>query len=166
MKGRSLGVIGLGFVAKKVCTVGMALGMTVFAYDPYAQPMDNVTILGSTDELAAQCDIISIHCPSLPVTKGMINADFLGKMKPDGVFINSARGDLVNEEDMAAHLEANEGFWFGADVWQGEPSSTTAEFDHALAKHPRVVGTHHIGASTLQAEAEIGEEAVRVLGVF
>merc|ERR1719199_881466 len=94
----------------------------------------------------------------------MINAELLGKMKEDSVLINTSRGGLMNEEDILAKLEACPNFWMGTDVFAAEPSSgKLGEFKNTLAAHPRVLGSHHIGASTLQSETAIGWEAVRVL---
>ena len=88
-------------------------------------------------------------------------------MGPEAILINTSRGTVVNEEHLLAHLEANKNFWFGADVFVGEPAGTKeAAFTHALAQHPRVYASHHIGASTKQAEAAIGDEAVRVIKKF
>lgn len=96
----------------------------------------------------------------------MINSSFLGKMKPDAVLINTSRGNIVKDADLLAHLNANEKFWYGADVLNGEPSAKKADFSNDIAKHPRAYVTHHCGASTKQAEAAIGVEAVRVLRKF
>jgi D-3-phosphoglycerate dehydrogenase len=110
---------------------------------------------------------VSIHTPATPETKNMVNKDFLSHMKPDGVLINTSRGTVVNEEDLLAHLEANKNFWFGTDVFNGEPAGTKeVPFTHPIAQHPRVYGSHHIGASTKQAESAIGEEAVRIIKKF
>ena len=85
-------------------------------------------------------------------------------MKPDGVLLNTSRGTVVNEDDLLAHLEANKSFWFGTDVFNGEPAGTKeVPFTHPIAQHPRVYGSHHIGASTKQSEAAIGDEAVRII---
>lgn len=140
--------------------------MKVVAVDPSGKSIEGVELLKSIDELISVSDIISLHCPSTPSTKGMINATFLGKCKKDAYLINTARGDLVKDEDLLAHLDANKDFWYAADAWNGEPSAGTGDFASPLTKHVRVVGSHHIGASTVQAETEIGEEAVRILGVF
>jgi D-3-phosphoglycerate dehydrogenase / 2-oxoglutarate reductase len=94
----------------------------------------------------------------------MVNKDFLSHMKPDAILLNTSRGTVVNEEHLLAHLEANKNFWFGTDVFNGEPAGTKeVSFTHPLAQHPRVYGSHHIGASTKQSEAAIGEEAVRII---
>ena len=145
-------------------------GMRVIALDKHPKP-EMQGLLGflycdSVDEVISQADIVSVHLPSNAHTKGMINANFLSKMKKDGVLINTSRGNLVNEKDLLAHLDANKDFWFGADVLIGEPSAKKADFDHPIAKHPRAYVTHHCGASTKEAEAAIGVEATRVLKKF
>ena len=97
----------------------------------------------------------------------MVNKDFLSHMKSDGILLNTSRGTVVNEEDLLAHLNANPNFWFGTDVFNGEPAGTKeVPFTHPLAQHPRVYGSHHIGASTKQSEVAIGEEAVRIIKKF
>ena len=87
-------------------------------------------------------------------------------MKSNAVLINTSRGNVVNEEALLAKLEANDDFWVGTDVFNGEPAAKEAEFNHPIAAHPRVYGTHHCGASTQQAEAAIGQETVRIIGKF
>jgi lactate dehydrogenase-like 2-hydroxyacid dehydrogenase len=69
------------------------------------------------DELVKSSDIISLHVPSLPETKGMVNKEFLSKMKANGVLINTARGDIINEEDLVAHLDSHDNFYYGCDVF-------------------------------------------------
>ena len=108
------------------------------------------------DELLAQSDIVSLHTPSTAETKGMVNAAFLGKMKANAVLINTARANIIDEEALLTKLEANNDFWVGSDVFNGEPTAKECDFTHALAQHPRVYGTHHCGASTQQAESAIG----------
>ena len=79
----------------------------------------------------------------------MVNVGFLGKMKSNSVFINTARGDLVDEDTLLAKLESCPEFWVGTDVFNGEPSTKVADdFNHPIASHSRVYGTHHCGAST------------------
>ena len=87
-------------------------------------------------------------------------------MKSDAVLINTARGAVVNDDELLAHLEENKNFWYGTDVFNGEPAGKEAAFENKLAQHPRVYGTHHIGASTKQAESAIGDEAVRIVKKF
>lgn len=77
----------------------------------------------------------------------MINKTFLAHMKHESVLINTSRGSVANDSDLLEHLEKNTGFWYGTDVFNGEPAGK-GDFDNPIAKHPRVYGTHHIGAST------------------
>ena len=139
------------------------MGMKVLAFDPHHHKAEGVKTVATVDEIIENADIISLHCPAIKSTKGMINSTFLSKIKKDCTIINTARGALVIDKDLIAHLDANKGFWSASDVWNGEPSAKEGEFHHDLAKHPQVYGTHHIGASTKQAEAEIGEEVVRIV---
>ena len=118
------------------------------------------------DELLARSDIVSIHTSSTPETDGMVNEDFLKKMKTDAMLINTSHSNLVNEDALLAKLEACPDFWVGTDVYNGEPTTKACEFNHPIAAHPRVYGTHHCGASTQQAESAIGQEAVRVIKKF
>eukprot|EP00343_Euplotes_focardii_P001122 CAMPEP_0205802416 /NCGR_PEP_ID=MMETSP0205-20121125/4718_1 /ASSEMBLY_ACC=CAM_ASM_000278 /TAXON_ID=36767 /ORGANISM="Euplotes focardii, Strain TN1" /LENGTH=209 /DNA_ID=CAMNT_0053068769 /DNA_START=1 /DNA_END=627 /DNA_ORIENTATION=+ len=140
--------------------------MKVITFNRSNKTIEGVEAVSSLDDLLSQSDIVSIHVPNNKDTKGMVNSDFLSKMKPNGVLVNTARGAAVVEEDLLAHLETFDNFWFGTDVLQGEPSAKECDWEHPLGMHPRVYGTHHIGASTKQAENEIGEEAVRICEVF
>ena len=170
LKGRTLGLVGFGNISALVAKIAIAMGLTVIANDPHQrhelESLLGITYVETVDELLARSDIVSLHVPSTPKTKGLVNAAFLGKMKKDGVLINTSRGDVVKDSDLLAHLNANKGFWYGADVLHGEPSESKADYDNPIAKHPQAYITHHCGASTKQAEAEIGVEATRVLKKF
>jgi D-3-phosphoglycerate dehydrogenase len=93
----------------------------------------------------------------------MVNKEFLSKMKTDAVLINTSRGEIIDEEALIDHLQTNKNFWVGLDVFKNEPSDKKGVFESSLAQHERVYGTHHIGASTKQSEAEIGAETVRMI---
>jgi len=122
-----------------------------------------IVFQNSLDQLLKKSDIVSLHLPKTPKTVGMVNKAFLSKMKADAVLINTSRGDIVKEADLIAHLNAKKKFWYAADVWQKEPADKAAKFASKLAMHPRVYGTHHIGASTTQSENAIGQEAYRMI---
>jgi D-3-phosphoglycerate dehydrogenase len=91
---------------------------------------------------------VSLHTPGTPETKGMVNKNFLSLMKEDAVLINTARGAVVNDSDLLAHLEESKNFWYGTDVYNGEPTAKEIAWESPIAKHPRTYGVHHIGAST------------------
>jgi D-3-phosphoglycerate dehydrogenase len=99
-------------------------------------------------ELLENSDIVSLHVPSTAETKNFINKEFLSHMKSDAVLINTARGNVINDNDLLEKLEANPNFWYGADVYNNEPTGKDGAFDTPITKHPRVYGTHHVGAST------------------
>ena len=170
IKGQTLGLIGFGNIGKLVCKAARALEMHVLVHtrtrvSGLDEELDFRYV--DLDELLALSDIVSIHCPKTADTVNMVNAAFLDKMKNDAILINTSRGDLIDEAALLAKLEACPNFWVGTDVFVGEPTVGEQEgWNHALAQHPRVYGTHHCGASTQQAEGAIGEEAVRVIKKF
>lgn len=169
IRGRTLGIIGYGNIGSLVCQAAKAFGLEVIVSTRTEQSglekADGFTYV-SQAELLARADIVTLHTPSTPATKGMVNKDFLAQMKPNAVFINTSRGDCIDEDALLAKLEESKDFWCGLDVFKGEPSAKACEWSHPLAKHPRVYGTHHCGASTNQAESAIGVEAVRVIRKF
>jgi len=169
IKGRTLGLIGFGNIAQGVCKAAIALGLTVLV-NTRTQHAGLDEALGFTyvtlDELLAKSDIVSLHTPSTPETKNLVNKTFLGKMKADGVLINTARGNCVVDADLLEKLEQSKDFWYGTDVFNGEPTTKEQEWTSPISTHPRVYGTHHCGASTQQAETAIGNEALRIIKKF
>ena len=93
----------------------------------------------------------------------MINSAFISNCKEQVTIVNTSRGDIVNEDELLNELNNRPGLWYACDVYKGEPAAKEADFVSNLAKHPRVFGSHHIGASTKQAENAIGQEALRII---
>lgn len=118
------------------------------------------------DDILAKSDVVSLHTPATTETKGMVNSEFLKKMKKSSLLVNTARGNVIVDDDIFNHLEAEPGFWYATDVYNGEPAGKEAEFQNKISMHPRVFGHHHVGASTKQAEGAIGDEAVRIIKKF
>ena len=159
IKGRTLGLIGFGAIAQNVCRTAKALEMNVIVHTRTVHAGLDEQMgfkYASLDELLSNSDIVSLHTPSTPETKGLVNKQFLDKMKPDAVLINTARGNVVVDEALLAKLEACPDFWVGTDVFNGEPAGKAEDWSSPLSSHPRVYGTHHCGASTQQAESAIG----------
>ena len=167
--GRTLGIIGTGSIGQELAARARAFGMTVVAWsrsltDEKARAL-GVTRLGSPTEVAAAADAVSVHLALKAETRGLLGADFFKAMKPGAFFINTARAELVDE---AALLEAvrNKKVRAAVDVFAGEPAAGTGTVESALAlalfKEPGVYGTHHIGASTEQAQEAIADESVRI----
>jgi len=121
--------------------------------------------MGSPREVAARADIVSVHLALTPETRGLCDAGFFAAMKRGACFINTARGEIVDEE--ALHTAIREkGIRAGLDVFAKEPAGGTGEFTSEIGRTPAVYGTHHIGASTAQAQEAIAAEAVRIVRVF
>ncbi len=152
LKGRTLGLIGLGSIAQLVLTRAKAFDMNVLVHTRTQHAgLDKklgFEYAASLEDLLKRSDIVSLHVPSCAETKNLVNKDFLSHMKADGVLINTSRGNSVNDADLLEKLEQNPNFWAGLDVYNNEPTTSKCTFDNPLAKHPRVYGSHHIGAST------------------
>jgi D-3-phosphoglycerate dehydrogenase len=154
VRGKTLGLIGLGRIGTEVARRARGLEMNVLAYDPVVST-DRAEQLGitlaSVDDVLAQSDFVSVHVPLIESTRYLINSTRLAQMKPSAFLLNVARGGIVEE---AALLEAVEnGVIAGAalDVFEQEPPTLTA-----LVEHPRVIATPHLGASTVEAQALAG----------
>ena len=171
--GKKIGIIGLGEIGLEVAKRSKAFGMDVFAYDPIAyhnmKPRVQAAVEDRTftfsqtrEELLRTCDIVTVHVPSNPHTKNMIDKDFLNCMKENSVLINTSRGNIVVDEDLIAAMDSKN-IKAGLDVFNNECPTATGNFKTPLSQHPNVVGTHHIGASTEQAQNAIAEEVIRIL---
>ena len=115
--------------------------------------------------VARDSDVVSVHVAATAETRGLCGEDFFAAMKASSLFINTSRGDVVDEAALLAAMDAK-GIRAGLDVYADEPSAGTASWQSALSIHPSVMGTHHIGASTDQASDAIADEAIRVVRVF
>lgn len=167
--GRTLGVVGLGRIGREVITRGQAFGMPVVVWSR-SLTAESAAALGvvrceSPVEVAKLADVISVNVAANEHTKKLCNAAFFDAMKPNAIFVNTSRGSVVDEAALIKAIEGK-GVRAGLDVYDGEPAGGTGEFSSALSKHPHVDGTHHIGASTDQAQVAIAEETVRILQEF
>jgi D-3-phosphoglycerate dehydrogenase len=121
-----------------------------------------VKLYPDLDSMLPECDVVTIHVPSTADTRGMVNRSFLGSMKDGACLVNTSRGDVVVAEELLETLEERD-LWVALDVFPDEPAAGEAEYNSALAKHPRVYGTHHIGASTEQAQEAIARQVIKVI---
>ena len=168
LKGRVLGIVGLGAVGKALVQKAKGLQMDVIAWSrsltPESAKIAGVRYAASLAELAKAVDAVSIHVASIKETRNLIGPAFFAALKPDVIFVNTARGEVV---DRTAMLEAirSRGLRVGLDVFTGEPKVSEALFaDTELAAF--VVGTPHLGASTDQALEAVAFEVVRIAKVF
>jgi D-3-phosphoglycerate dehydrogenase len=147
---KTLGVVGYGRIGAAVGKRAAAFGMTVLGYDPLIKP-EAIKDLGgepvSLDELYARADVITLHVPLTPETRGMLNASTFAKMKRGVRIICAARGGIIDEAALLAALDSGQVAGAGLDVFANEPPGATA-----LVTHPRVVVTPHIGAQTIEAQ--------------
>lgn len=169
LHGATLGVLGQGAIAAAVIERARGFGMPVVAWsrrlDDAGAAALGVERAGSPLEVAARADVVSVHLAAKPETRRIIDAAFVGAMKPGAIFVNTSRGSLVDEEALRRGID-DKGLRVGIDVFEGEPKSGTGEVESALARDPRVFGTHHVGASTDQAQLAIALEAVRIIEHF
>lgn len=171
--GSTLGIVGMGDIGMAVAERAVAFGMQVQAVQrdgraaSKRERLDDLGIaeVDSLETLVSTSDVVSLHVPSNDETRGMVDATFLEWMRPGAVLINTSRGDIVDEQALLAAVEKS-GLRVGLDVYDDEPAGGKAEWTSALAQHPNVVGTHHIGASTEQAQRAIADGVVEVITAF
>ena len=169
LRGRTLAVLGVGQIGREVITRARAMGMRIVGWDKFLSAAEAEALgleLAPTPEAAVSgADAVTVHLAFVPETDKRIGASVFGAMKPGSYFVNTSRGEVVDEE---ALLEActNKKIRAGLDVFAKEPSASTAEVNGAVFVHPNVYGTHHIGASTDEAEEAVGEETVRIVRAY
>jgi D-3-phosphoglycerate dehydrogenase len=164
--GKTVGVIGVGQIGKEFIYRAQAFGLQVIAWSR-SLTAEKAEALGvqkaaSIAELIPLCDIISVHLALKPETKKIITKEMIGTMKPKAIFLNTSRWEVVDED--ALFVAAKEGkIYVGADVFSDEPEDKTSPFTNKLATLPNVYGTHHIGASTEQAQNAIADETIAII---
>jgi D-3-phosphoglycerate dehydrogenase len=185
----TMGLLGFGKIGQEVAKRAMAFGMNLViwseigvAVDRDAIPVDlplllrfrpganvlieeRIVVAKTPAEVAEKCDILSIHVAAGPLTKNLVNADVLERLKPGAYVINTARPDVLDYRALAKVIR-EKGIRAAVDVYPGEPASATADFTHEVIGLPGVYGTHHIGASTDQAQEAIAAETVRIVRTF
>jgi D-3-phosphoglycerate dehydrogenase len=163
--GRTLGIVGLGHIGQEMVVRAHAFGMPVVAWEPlpeYRIGRPGVDIVSSPLELAAVADVVSVHLALTEQTRGLIGTEFFSRMRPGSLFINTSRAEVVDQNALALAVK-DRGIRAGLDVCAGEPKAGTGEVTDDIFQLERVIGTHHIGASTEQAQEAIGDEAVRII---
>ena len=167
--GKTLGVIGVGQIGREVIKRAHAFGLHVVAWSrsltlQKAKELE-VEYCPDLDMLFRRADIISVHLALKPDTRKLINADRIAMMKPNAILINTARGEVVDQAALRTALQAGK-IRAGLDVFDPEPAEGTADFADPILDLPNLYGTHHIGASTEQAQEAIAEEAIRIIETF
>ncbi|MBI3267813.1 MAG: hydroxyacid dehydrogenase [Planctomycetes bacterium] len=169
LKGRTLGVLGTGEIGRLVIGRARALGMRIVAWSR------SLTEAGARElaverratplEVAREADALTVHLALAPETKGLLGRELLSALPQGAIFVNTARGELVDEAALVEVARARK-LRVGLDVFAGEPAEGSAAFAPAAAQAPVFAGTPHIGASTEEAQEAIAAEALRIVKVF
>jgi D-3-phosphoglycerate dehydrogenase len=169
LKGRTLGIVGVGRIGSAVAKRALAFEMNVLYYDviPEIKPADDPHCKrASLDEVFRQSDIVTLHVPGTGDTKHLVNAQRIATMKKGAMIINTSRASVVDEPALIAALKSGQLKAAAVDVYENEPAADAKEITSSLADVPNLYGTHHIGASTDQAQAAVAEETVRIVREF
>jgi D-3-phosphoglycerate dehydrogenase / 2-oxoglutarate reductase len=180
--GRTLALIGIGNIGQEMIRRAAGFGMNVVIWsrrfdaedrpisdaearelgiDPLQHQID-ISLAPTPGEAVARADVISLHVALAPGTRTLVNADLLARMKPGAIVVNTARGEVVDHAALAEAVRTR-GIRVAMDVYANEPTAATGDFADPLVQLPGVYGTHHIGASTDQAQEAIAAETVRII---
>ncbi|CAJ0685500.1 Hydroxypyruvate reductase [Ralstonia mannitolilytica] len=163
LDGRTLGLVGLGAIGRRTAAIGLAFGMTVLAFDPYAKEAPAGVQLVSLDTLYAQSDVVSLHCPLTVENRRMLNRDTLNRFKPGAILVNTARGGLIDEAALAEALASGQLRAAGLDSFEVEPMTTP----HPFQGIGNVILSPHIGGVSDAAYVNMGKgAAANVLAVI
>ena len=173
LKGRRMAIVGMGAIGIEVARRAAAFGIDVAALYRTDRSRELLTdmkrleidVAPDYDTLLADADIVSLHLPANPETCGLVDAEFLAKMPDGAILLNTSRGEIVDEQALLRALDER-GMRAGLDVFREEPAGPDPDWGSPLASHPSVTGTHHIGASTVQASEDIADGIVEVLEAF
>ena len=167
--GRTLGIVGLGQIGREVALRVQAFGMKVVAWSRNLTHAEaerlGIAYAQTPLEVARLADAVTINVAANADTKSLVNAEFLAAMKPGAYLINTALGSVVDEAALEAAVR-DKGIRAGLDVYQNEPAGSTGEFSNRIVQSPGVYGTHHVGASTEQAQVAIAHEVLRIVQSF
>jgi D-3-phosphoglycerate dehydrogenase len=183
--GQTLGLLGAGNIALEMIRRAAGFGMNVVLWSRRFEGEDRpltdaearelglepamrqirVDVAPTAAEVAARVDILSLHLALQPGTKGLVDASVLGRLKPGAMLINTARAEVLDDGALAEAM-GKKGLRVGLDVFTSEPSGATGDFSSAIVSRPAAYGTHHIGASTDQAQEAIAAETVRIVRTY
>lgn len=171
--GRTIGLLGFGNIGREVAIRALAFGMPVVVWsrrfaEGAERPQDTglpIEVVRTPQEAAERADVLSVHLALTAQTRGLVNDDVLGRLNAGSYFINTARGEVVDQAALERAVRER-GIRAGLDVFAGEPSAAVGEFAASIAQLPSVYGTPHVGGSTDQAQEAIAAEAVRIVTTF
>ncbi len=158
--GKTLGLVGAGLIGTEVARRAQAFGMKVLAYDPQIANHALAELVDDLDELIARADVISFHVPATPETRGLVNEHTIAKMKDGVILVNTARGSIVVEPDLAQALSSGKVRAYATDVYLSDPPDPNSP----LLSAPNVLMTPHLGGSSKENLLRIGDSVVELLG--
>jgi len=173
LAGKTMAILGLGDIGLAVAERAKAFDLTVVAERKPGRSEAalarirsvGVRLVESRDELLSSADIVSIHVPKAPETTGLVDDAFISSLRDGCIVLNTSRGDVVDEAALMRGLDQR-GMRAGLDVYASEPSSGNGPFESKIAAHPSVVGSHHIGASTTQAQESVADGMIEVIEAY
>ncbi|MCY4051385.1 MAG: NAD(P)-binding domain-containing protein [Gammaproteobacteria bacterium] len=173
LAGQKLGILGMGAIGFAVAERARGFAMGVYALSKPGRSPDaenritssGIIQLDTQDELLKTSDIVTLHMPATETTRRMVNREFLSKMKRGAMLINTSRGDLVDEEALVDAMNSR-GIRAGLDVYNNEPGASENTFKSQVFAHPSVYGTHHIGASTEQAQIAVADGVLAIVEAY
>ncbi|MEP4602115.1 phosphoglycerate dehydrogenase [Saccharospirillum sp.] len=167
IRGKKLGIVGYGSIGTQLGVLAEGLGMNVQFYDIVTKlPMGNASQVGSMNELLETSDVVTLHVPETASTKWMMGPEQFARMKPGSVFINAARGTVVDIDALAGALKEKKLLGAAIDVFPVEPRSNDDEFLSPLREFDNVLLTPHVGGSTQEAQFNIGIEVAEKLALY
>ena len=169
LAGSTLGLVGVGRIGRAMIPIAKAFGMSVIGWsrsltDDRADEL-GIDRKGSAIEVATAADVVSVHVALTQDTRGLAGRTFFGAMREGAIFINTSRAEVVDEAALGWAIQQR-GIRAGLDVFEGEPSSGTGTIENALFSMEGVIGTHHIGGQTSEAQSAIADETVRIIREF
>jgi len=171
--GRTLGILGYGNIGQEVARRALAFGMHVAVWsrrfqepsDSASRPDTRIAVLDSPETVAERSDILSVHLALATGTRNLVGASIFNRLKPGSYVVNTSRAEVVDHAALADAVRTR-GIRVALDVFAQEPASSTGAFSDPLLTLPGVIGTHHIGASTEQAQEAVAAEAARIVRVY
>ncbi|MFW5653308.1 MAG: NAD(P)-dependent oxidoreductase [Planctomycetota bacterium] len=169
VKGKVLGIVGVGAIGKLVARRAIAFEMTVLYHDIVpCEELDNHPDAKRVEleEVLKNADVVTLHVPAIEATRHLMNEKTLGMMKPTALLVNTTRGSVVDQKALAAALKNGTIAGAALDVYENEPAAGDKEIQNELLDLPNFQGTHHVGASTEQAQLAVAEMTVEIVKQF
>lgn len=167
IRGKKLGIVGYGSIGTQLSILAESLGMEVIFYDVITKlPLGNAKQVDSLEKLLNTADVVTLHVPETPATKNMMGEEQFAQMKEGSIFINAARGTVVDIPALCAVLESGKLLGAAVDVFPVEPKGNDEEFVSPLRAFDNVILTPHIGGSTMEAQENIGYEVAEKLATY